>query len=268
MSDFLVCEQCSKGDISIFQEEYKIEEHICVFCRHGEAECLVDGLPTCVPCKMNKKIKHKSPAGSIQSDNGSYKSPPKKRQNDPEKSIIPKNIADRLIECLDIYNHKRGDSSVAVEFYKAHKFLQKYVSNNHSELVILYNTKSDGFKGNIFHARCDDCKNGLIIIVSLTLGYEIAAFTWKGIRRGMPQGNDSQMGGAIIRNGTFELIPLKDNIIYSMPEGIRFSSENDLYLNFDVKEKSLCNFDERLKGNATWTTYIEKISVYKLQFAE
>ncbi|OMJ65123.1 hypothetical protein SteCoe_39181 [Stentor coeruleus] len=269
MSDFLVCEECNKGDDSIFQEEYKIEEHICVFCRYGEAECLVDGQPTCVPCKMNNKIENKSSAGSINSDRGSYKSSPKKHQNVTiNKSVIPKNIADQLKQCIDIYNHKRGDSSVAVEFYKAHKFLQKYISNNHSELVVLYNTKSDGFKGDTFHSRCDDCKNGLIIIISLTLGYEIAGFTWKGIRRGIPQINDLQMGGAIIKNDSFEIIPFKDNLVYSVPEGIKFSSENDLYFNFDAKEKSLCNFDMRLKGNSIWGTYIEKVLVYKLQIAE
>ncbi|OMJ92650.1 hypothetical protein SteCoe_4523 [Stentor coeruleus] len=268
MSDFLVCDECNKGEISIFQEENKIEEYICIFCKHGEAECLVDGQPTCVTCKMNKKNQQKSPSGSIRSNNSSKQSIPKRRQTEALKSEVPKNMADQLKQCIDIYNHKRGDSSVSVEFFKAHKFLQKYINHNFNELVVLYTTKNDGFKGSTFHARCDDCKNGLIIIISLTLGYEIGAFTWKGIRKGISQANDSQMGGVFIKPDLFELVPFKDNSVFSLQEGIRFSSDNDLYLNFDVKEKSICNFDPRLKGNAMWTTYIENISIYKLQILE
>ncbi|OMJ83877.1 hypothetical protein SteCoe_15104 [Stentor coeruleus] len=269
MNDFLVCDECNKGEINFLQEENKIEEYICIFCKHGEAECLVDGQPTCVTCKMNKKNQHKSPAGSIRSNNSSSKqSVPKKRQPETPKSGVPKNMADQLKQCIDICNHKRGDSSVSVEFFKAHKFLQKYTNHNFNELVLLYKTINDGFKASTFHTRCDDCKNGLVIIVSLSLGYEIGAFTWKGIRKGIPQANDPQMGGAFIRADSFEFVPFKDNIVFSLQEGIRFGSDNDLYLNFDAKEKSICNFDPRLKGNTMWTTYIENVSVYKLQVLE
>ena len=76
------------------------------------------------------------------------------------------------------------------------------------------------------------------------------------------------MGGAIIRNNSFEFVAFKDSFVYSLPEGIRFSSQSDLYLNFDDKSKSICNFDPRLKGNAHWHSEIEEISVYKLQIVE
>jgi hypothetical protein len=268
MTDFLICDECDKGDLRVFPEETKVEEYICQLCKYGEAECLVDGLPACVGCKMNKRNQNKSPAGSIRSDNGSTNALKRRLLEPPLKTLASKNIADQLKKSLEIHVHKRGDSSVAVEFYKAHKFLQKYTAGNLQELVCLYSSKNEGFASNQFHKKCDDSKSGLIVIIKLTLGYEIAAFSWKGIRKGMTQANDPQMGGGFIRSNTFDLVPFKDNVIYSLPEGIRFSSDNDLYLNFDDKERSLCNFDPRLKGNQLWTSYIEEVSAYRLQIAE
>jgi hypothetical protein len=270
MSDFLICDECDKGDYKIYHEENKVEEYICSYCVESEAECLVDGQPACVGCKMNKKTQNKSPADSIRSDQGSYKGNTSRIsiEHSNLKPTATKNISDQLKKNLEMHIHKRGDSTVPVEYYKAHKFLQKYITNNFNELLCIYNTTNDGFNPSSFHSKCDDCKNGIIIIISLSLEYEIAAFSWKGIRRGIIQASDNQMGGALIRQNSFEFVPFKDNIVYNLPEGIRFSSDNDLYLNFNEKEKSICNFDPRSKVNQLWTSNILEISVYRLQIAE
>ncbi|OMJ89483.1 hypothetical protein SteCoe_8386 [Stentor coeruleus] len=268
MNEFLVCNECSKGEMTLFQEENKEEEYICVFCNHGEAEYLIDGQPGCIECKHNKKNKHRSSASSLRSEKDIIQTSPTKLTAVHEKSGVPNNIAEQLKLCMEICNHRPGDSTVSVEMYKAHKFLQKYISKSQNELIALYNTKNDGFSAMAFHSRCDDCKNGLIIILSLNLGYEIAAFTWKGIRKNISKTNDSQMGGAFINSNSFELVPFNDSTVFSLAEGIRFGADNSLYLNFDVKEKSLCNFDPRLKDNLLWTSYIVEITIYKLQIAE
>ena len=46
--------------------------------------------------------------------------------------------------------------------------------------------------------------------MQLSLGYEIAGFSWKGIRRGCPESCDVQVGGAIIRNGEFSFMQFQD----------------------------------------------------------
>ena len=217
---------------------------------------------------MNRKTQNKSPAGSIRSDHDSFKGTAQRSSIEPPKPASSKNIAIQLKKSLEMHVHKRGDSAVSVEFFKAHKFLQKYITNNFNEISCIFNTTNDGFNSAAFHSKCDDCKNGIIVIISLTLDYEIAAFSWKGIRKGISQFNDSQMGGAIIKNNSFEFVAFKDNIVYSLQEGIRFSSENDLYLNFDDKDKSICNFDQKLKRNQLWTSFIQEISVYRLQITE
>lgn len=268
MSEFLVCNECSKGEMTLFPEENKEEEYICVFCNHGEAEYLIDGQPGCIECKHNKKNKLRSPASSLRSSIDNNQTSPTKFPTVHEKPGVPKNMAEQLKLCMEICNHKTGDSSVSVEMYKAHKFLQKYIAKSDNELISLYNSKNDMWSARNFHSRCDDCKNGLIIIISLNLGYEIAAFTWKGIRKNISKTNDSQMGGAFINNNSFELVPFNDNTVFSLAEGIRFGADNSLYLNFDVKGKSLCNFDPRLKDNSLWSSYIIEITVYKLQIAE
>lgn len=268
MSDFLICEECDNGTYNVNSEENKVEEYLCVFCKFdSEAECLVDGQPSCVNCKMNRKSQHKSPCGSIRSDSGSVKGVKAIAARDSLK-VPGKSIVGSLIRGMEMHGHKRGDSSVSVECFKAHKFLQKYTTNNLNELVCLYNSVTDGISASAFHAKCDDCKHGIIVIIKLTLGYEIAGFSWKGIRKGISQVNDSQMGGVVIKNNSFEFSQFQDKMIYSLPEGIRFSTENDLYLNFDDMAKSLCGFDPRLKSNQLWTTYIEKITAYKLHIVE
>ncbi|OMJ89256.1 hypothetical protein SteCoe_8644 [Stentor coeruleus] len=269
MGESPVCEECYIGDITKgkLSEDGKAEEYTCLFCNNGEAECLYQGKPSCISCKSNKKNKDKSPATSIRSDSGSRKGN-FNTVKDFSRPVPPQSIAEQFKKIIEINTHRRGDSSVSVQFYKAHKFLQKYTSNCFNEILCLYNSKRDGMKSTTFHEKCDECKYGIIMILRLCTGYEIAGFTWKGIKKGNFQINDSQMGGAFIRDTKFELVPFKDNIVYSLPEGIRFSSENDLYVNFDDISKCLCTFDSRLKGNQIWSSYIEEISVYKLQIAE
>ena len=266
MGDYFICEECDNGTYNLQTEEIKQEELTCVFCS-SDAEILFEGQPSCVNCKMNRRAHHKSPAGSFRSD---HESTPTLKRPTVRDILKPPSmtIANTLMRGMEIHGHKRGDSTVPVEHFRAHKFLQKYITGSLAELACLYSTRSDGMSGAVFHEKCDDCKHGLIVIVSLSLGYQIAAFTWKGIRKGISQANDSQMGGAIIKNNHFEFVSFKDKLVYSVPEGIRFSTENDLYLNFDDKDKSLCGFDQRLQGTQMWTTYIDEISVFKLLIAD
>ena len=266
MSDCFICEECDNGTYNLQTDETKAEELTCSFCS-SEADCLLEGKAACVNCKMNRRARHKSPAGSFLSDHDSHRGVKKTIVLDTLKPP-GSTIASALLKGMEAHGHKRGDSSVPVEHFRAHKFLQKYIVGDFAELVCLYNTKSHGMNAAAFHGKCDDCKHGLIVIVKLTLGYQIAAFTWKGIRKGISQANDSQMGGAIIKNNNFEFVSFRDKLVYSVPEGIRFSTENDLYLNFDDKERSLCGFDQRLRGSQQWTTYIDEISVYKLLIAD
>ena len=177
MGEFLVCDECDKGDYKIYHEDDKVEEYLCVYCKYeSEAECLVDGQPACVTCKMNKKSQNKSPAGSIRSNPDSHKVAKPKTFLEPTKPEPTKNIVNQLKKGMDVYSHKRGDSTVSVEYYKAHKFLQKYITHNFHELVCLYNSKNDQLTSTAFHNKCDDCKLGIIIIIMLD-GYEIAAFS-------------------------------------------------------------------------------------------
>ena len=276
MSEFFVCPDCGEDEYRILREEDKVEETICEYCKHAGAECLVDGRPSCVSCKMNRKTQVKSPAGSFRSDNSRSKPTKVIASSFAEqlkhgiKSRIPnrKDSAEYETPSIPAIVHKRGESGIPADLLKGHSFLQRYVNGNGAELVMLYNSKVDGMSSVAFHGKCDDSKNGLIIIVALTQGVQIAAFSWKGIRRGIGNSNDSQLGGAIIRGNTFELSKFKNNIIYYVAEGIKFSSESDLYLNFDDKDKCICNFIDQFRGNNAWTENIEEIKAYRLLVAE
>ncbi|CAG9317016.1 unnamed protein product [Blepharisma stoltei] len=288
MGDLLICKECDKGNLPLYAHEEKTEEYMCVYCQYEmEAECLVDGQPCCVECKMNRKSQMKSPAGSIRSEKfetgstrmggpgstfGGDRSTARTVTNieDAPKST-PRGtpgFIDNVGKSLDKLIHRRADSNLSAEHFKAHRFLQKYIAHNFNELTCLYDSRNDGRSSVAFHRKCDDSKGGIIMIITLSLGYEIAAWSWKGIRKGCTQNSDVQMGGAIIQNNSFDFCSFADQVIINEPEGIRFSSESDLYMNFDYLERSVCNFDKRLKGNARWTTYIEEISVYKLQIIE
>ena len=273
-NNFFICHECGGDDHLVFREEDKEEELICEYCKGVSAECLVDGRPCCQSCKLNRKSQAKSPAGSIRSDGkaktvavaviaGSFADQLKhgikgklmraeNSSNDPDAPSVPAIV------------HKRGESAVTADLLKGHNFLQKYVNGVFSELVLLYSSKNDGFSSEVFHKKCEDSKNGLIIIVSLIHGLQVAAFSWKGIRKGMPQCNDSQLGGAVIRGNSFEMTKFRSSTIFNLKEGIKFSNENDLYINFDEKEKSICNFAEQLRGSSSWTNEIDEIKAYRL----
>jgi hypothetical protein len=270
---FFVCPECGVDDHSLFEED-KIEETICDYCKDAPAECLIDGRPCCQSCKLNSRSKAKSPAGSIRSD-GKAK----------QVSVIAGSFADQLkhgikskLKATDSHDtetpsvpaivHKRGESAVTADLLKGHSFLQKYVNGLFSELVLLYSSKNEGISISAFKNKCEDSKNGLIVIVSLRQGLQVAAFSWKGIRKGMANINDSQLGGAIIRGNSFDMFKFRSNTIFNLPEGIKFSNENDLYINFMELEKSICNFAEQLRGNANWTNDIDEIKAYRLLEAE
>lgn len=276
MSDFFVCPDCGEDEYRVFREEDKVEETICEYCKHAGAECLLEGKPSCASCKMNRKTQIKSPAGSYRSDS-SLSKPTKAIANSfaeqlkhgiKSKISLREDFNDSEVPSSPAIVHKRGESAVPADLLKGHHFLQKYVSGHVAELVLLYNSQQHGMSSAAFHSKCDDSKNGLIVIVSLTHGMQIAGFTWKGIRKGTGNANDTQLGGAVIKDGSFELFKFKNNIVFNVAEGIKFSSESDLYINFDDKSKCLCNFVAQFRGNSSWTEDIEDIKAYRLLAAE
>lgn len=198
MGDLLICKECDKGNLPLYAHEEKTEEYRCVYCQYEmEAECLVDGQPACVECKMNRKSQIKSPAGSIRSErleSGSVRMGGSNSNLDRASNIdrgsnrggedppirTPRGTAgfiNNVEKSLEKLVHRRVDSSVSPEYYKAHRFLQKYITNNFNELTCLYDWKNDEKTSAAFHRKCDDSKGGIILIISLSLGYEIAAFS-------------------------------------------------------------------------------------------
>lgn len=270
--DYLICADCDDGKLPRFADEEKYEETMCAYCQFEmEAECLVDGRPACIDCKMNKKSQMKSPAGSVRSDNKSTISGISSTRHERRDSKVSNyryplttthEFAQKVERVLAPY--KRGDSNVPPESVKANIFLQKYTSDRFQDLVHLYNTHNDGYSGSSFHGKVDN-KGGIIIIILLASGYEIGAYSWKGIKKGKHEENDVQSGGVIIKNGAYEFVSFPDQYVINEPEGVRFSRSSSLYLNFDDLEESVCNFDKNLAGNEAWTRLIREISVYRLQ---
>lgn len=286
MIDRLICERCDERKLPIYPEEHKEEETHCSYCPHNSrmfAECLVKGKPSCANCKINQKSQTKSPASSLRS--GAIEFPGTNRFNQvsdkrsmqsggsydefntplksPSSISAMQEITTKIEKSFQSI-HSRRSSQVQTEFLKANNFLTKYVSGSFHELTVLYDSQRDAYSSNTFHAKCDDSKGGIIIVISLGGGYEIAAFSWKGIRKGCPENSDVQIGGAIIKNNDFEFHNFQDQFVINEPEGVRFSRKSDLYLNFDNISASICNFDKKLANNPNWTNWIQEISVYKL----
>ena len=284
MVERLICEGCDTGRLLIRPDEAKEEENYCAYCPADgtRAECLFQGKPACVNCKINKKSQTKSPAGSIRSERveppqtnwlAQLKNKKDSRTGSADGSLSPGRSrtsgaqlhATMITAALDRALHSRNSSQVSSEFLKANAFLLKYVGKQKQELVPLYDSIQDGLSAHAFHSKCDDSKDGIIVILSLAPGYEVAGFSWKGIRKGCPENSDVQAGGAIIRHSHFEFVVFSDNFVINEPEGIRFSRKSDLYVNFDQLTSSVCNFDKKLANNPLWTDWISSIKVYKLQ---
>ena len=66
MSDTLICDDCNTGNLPTVPEEGKLEEDTCLYCGEAQAEALVDGKPSCVGCKTNRK--NRSPVPSLLSE--------------------------------------------------------------------------------------------------------------------------------------------------------------------------------------------------------
>lgn len=74
----------------------------------------------------------------------------------------------------------------------------------------LYDSRKDGISAAAFHKHCDDSKGGIILIIMLKQGYSIVGFSWKGIRKGIRESSDVQVGGAIIRGKEIEFVNMRD----------------------------------------------------------
>ena len=260
MAERLICERCHSGKFPLHPDEVKEEEDYCVFCGNGEtrAECLFQGQPACINCKMSNKRHTKSPAGSIHSQ---YMLLPPGRLDERSQDGSVRSFATSQ---SSVFTESRSRNPVSTEFLKANAFLQKYVGSERESLVPLYDSQTDGLSAATFHAKCDDCKHGIIVVVSLTNDYEVAGFSWKGIRRGTAECCDVQAGGAIIAQGEVKFVVFRDKYVINEREGIRFSRKSDLYLNFDHLASSQCNFDQTLAQTPGWTDWISAVRVYKL----
>ena len=281
----LICEYCDERKLPTFSEDFKREEMLCVYCPKNEemeASCLFKGKPCCTNCKTCHKSLTKSPKGSIRSERLDVPQrgfAPERRATltrnsfeDTNSPFISPNsmtgaheYAYKIEQTLSRALHSRTSSQVNTEFLKAHTFLTKYVNNCFNEITPLYDSHVDGYNSITFHQKCDDSKGGMIIIISFGALYEIAAFTWKGIRKGCVESTDVQVGGAIIKDNEFEFVNFYDQFVINEPEGIRFSRKSDLYINFDDISRSVCNFDKKLANSPNWASTIQEISVYKLQ---
>ena len=168
---------------------------------------------------------------------------------------------------LSARSYGRGESSpyegpVPLEQFKAKRFLNNYLGGRTETNDILYNTMNDGQTAAAFHSKLDN-RGGFMIIIDLIVGFKIGAYTVKGLRTNQREMVDTQSGGVIIREGTYDLIPWSDGMILYEKEGIRFNRSSSLYLNFDDLRRSQCSYlpDPDLKQ---WTSKIEEITVYRL----
>ena len=248
-----VCKHCEDSQIFICYDEHKEEELSCSFCPQP-SECLYKGKSCCVSCRGHQLTQSRSRQGSIRSD-----------KLNTLNRITPSSDNDSMISHSSIYHSptNKAEKQVSTEFVKAHNFLQKYLRN--SDMVSLYDSRKDGYSSRAFHSKCEDSKGGLIILIVLKIGYAVAGFTWKGIRRSCKESLDVQAGGAIIKENAIDFVSFSDQVVFNENEGIRFSRASDLYINFDDLESSICKFDRKLAHKDGWTSWIKCILAYKLQ---
>jgi len=300
MTDTLICEECNTGNLPTVPEEGKVEEEVCGYCNEAPAEALVDGRPSCVGCKTNRKNRSPVPSllseqrnfegsqGSRGDDDSINKTPPEIRAKErAPRTLVPSMQLDTLEKSagkppkpsgfdeasrtpLSARSYSRNDTSplsfpegpVPLEQFKAKRFLNNYLSGRIEASDILYNTMNDGQTATAFHAKLDN-RGGFMVIIDLILGFKIGAYTVKGLRTNTREVPDSQSGGVVLRDGSFDLVPWQDGVVLYEKEGIRFNRSSALYLNFDDLKRSQCSYlpDPDLK---LWTSKIEEITVYRL----
>ena len=282
MAARLICEHCDNRTLSQHKEENKTGELACLYCPVEEMPAigLFQGKPCCINCKINQRSQTISPSGSIRSERVDLVSVKTSIQIEKKAAYVGRSCEDlagafrshnpiagaKPVSNSTLKYHDQGSfSQVNTEFLKANAFLLRYVSKSCTLPAPLYDSSVDGFSARVFHSKCDESKAGIIIIVSLGSGYEIAAFSWKGNRKWCVENSDVQLGGAKITDGQFEFVSFQDQFIINEAEGIRFSRMSDLYLNLDNIHMSVCNFDRKLASNPRWTSWIHDITVYKLQ---
>lgn len=261
MSEFLICEDCNSHNLPPMPEEDKTEEYLCFYCHFEvEAECLVDGKPSCIECKTNRLNQVKSPGSSVRSE----------RIDPPSRPIInfPPTTTSKRTATLDLNlrrpsttraadsaSHTRSSSNVPMEQLKAHKFLMRYVGHDFRQITCLYDSDRDGISSAIFHSRVDN-KGGFIIVIRVDDDTELAGYTWKGVRPNVNELHDLQSGGAVISQQDFKLISLSDTYVINTPTGFQLTRVGDLVVNLDNWRESRCSFHE-------WPSNCE-VAVYKL----
>ena len=90
MTDTLICEECNTGNLPTVPEEGKVEEEVCGYCNEAPAEALVDGRPSCVGCKTNRK--NRSPVPSVLSEQRNFEGSQGSRGDDDSINKTPPEI--------------------------------------------------------------------------------------------------------------------------------------------------------------------------------
>eukprot|EP00359_Climacostomum_virens_P001010 CAMPEP_0204897790 /NCGR_PEP_ID=MMETSP1397-20131031/929_1 /ASSEMBLY_ACC=CAM_ASM_000891 /TAXON_ID=49980 /ORGANISM="Climacostomum Climacostomum virens, Strain Stock W-24" /LENGTH=223 /DNA_ID=CAMNT_0052065567 /DNA_START=101 /DNA_END=769 /DNA_ORIENTATION=+ len=219
-------------------EDDKTEEYLCFYCHFEvEAECLVDGKPSCIECKTNKLNQVRSPGSSVRSERidpplmlvTQPSSTTSKRKNATSDWNMHRPTTSRA---GDSATHTRSSSNVPMEQLKAHKFLMRYVNHDFRQITCLYDSDRDGVSSSIFHSRVDN-KGGFIMVIKFDDAIEIAGYTWKGVRPNVNELHDLQSGGAVVNHFDFKLVSLADTYVINTPTGFQLTRSGDLVINLD-----------------------------------